>query len=466
MLKLAIIEDTAALRTELLNKIGRYLQSKIAGVEQIPKISLLPLAPTEARFNAEPDIVIIGESFASLKTSEIRDLKVQWPNAAIIVHINDLASKISSLSALAAMGVDDTLSSDASAAEFLSKLLIISRRVKRNKKGRMVLIDSGKGGLGVTTLTAALGEALFETGQKTLLVDFDSETQDLCRFLQARPFFNHNLQSLINEERPITAETVSDCLVPVWPGEENLYCMPPCQKEDAVGNVNQTRALLSVLEVCDHLFDTVLVDIACLKGAALNTLYRVCDSVLYVISNDPAALYPAVARYKKISTLLPLNVSPRIIINAAKKNGLNTKILKTEFNIAANTEDSCWVNPVLYYSEKASRWPGSKLSLFSLSNASQRRAIKTTLANLSLISEPDEYPRWLNFINKIASTALALPAPLKALPAPSLLRSLKLNSVSGVSATATELPTIKLSYVGQSENFNEPIKENTLPFVS
>lgn len=465
MLKLAIIEESAALRSELLNKIGGYLKSKIAGLEQIPKISLLPLSPAEARFNAEPDMAIIGENFATSKLNELRELKSTWPNTAVIVQISDLATRFSSLTSLAAMGIDDTLSSDASPAEFLSKLLIISQRSRKNKKGKMILIDSGKGGLGVTSITAGLGEALFEKGQKTLIVDFDYETQDLCRFLQARPYVNHNLYSLLKEERPITSETVMDCLVPVWVGEENFYCMAPFPKEESLQNSNQTRALLSVLEVCDQIFDAVIIDVGCLKGAMLNTLYRVCDGVLFVVSNDPAALYPSVARYKKISTVLPLNVRPKIIINAARKEGLNNKILTTEFNLAAHTEEGNWSEQIPY-ADKISRWPGSKLSPYSLGGQAVKKNILRVLTDLSLLEKQADYPEWLQFICRIAKTSLALPAPLKALPLPQYAPAIENDQNSSIGAATNELPSIELSYIGQSENLNRPVEENFLRAVS
>ena len=38
---------------------------------------------------------------------------------------------------------------------------------------RKIVFASGKGGVGKTTLTVAVGKALAERGQKVLLVDFD-----------------------------------------------------------------------------------------------------------------------------------------------------------------------------------------------------------------------------------------------------------------------------------------------------
>jgi septum site-determining protein MinD len=45
--------------------------------------------------------------------------------------------------------------------------------------GKVVAVTSGKGGVGKTTSTAALGAALASAGQKVAVVDFDMRNLDL-----------------------------------------------------------------------------------------------------------------------------------------------------------------------------------------------------------------------------------------------------------------------------------------------
>src|SRR5215218_11403323 len=47
------------------------------------------------------------------------------------------------------------------------------------KQGRVLVVTSGKGGVGKTTSTAALGAALAQTGQKVVVVDFDVGLRNL-----------------------------------------------------------------------------------------------------------------------------------------------------------------------------------------------------------------------------------------------------------------------------------------------
>ena len=45
--------------------------------------------------------------------------------------------------------------------------------------GKVVVVTSGKGGVGKTTSTAALGAALAQTGLKVVLIDFDVGLRNL-----------------------------------------------------------------------------------------------------------------------------------------------------------------------------------------------------------------------------------------------------------------------------------------------
>ena len=47
------------------------------------------------------------------------------------------------------------------------------------KRGKVLVITSGKGGVGKTTTTAALGAALAKTGQNVVVVDFDVGLRNL-----------------------------------------------------------------------------------------------------------------------------------------------------------------------------------------------------------------------------------------------------------------------------------------------
>ena len=54
-----------------------------------------------------------------------------------------------------------------------------SKAKTRARQGRVLVVSSGKGGVGKTTSTAALGAALAQGGQKVVVVDFDVGLRNL-----------------------------------------------------------------------------------------------------------------------------------------------------------------------------------------------------------------------------------------------------------------------------------------------
>ena len=75
------------------------------------------------------------------------------------------------------------------------------------KRGRAIVITSGKGGVGKTTTTINLGAALAEQGRRVLLVDFDPQGA-LSVGLGIQPHDIDNTVYNLLMERGVTAHDV------------------------------------------------------------------------------------------------------------------------------------------------------------------------------------------------------------------------------------------------------------------
>jgi septum site-determining protein MinD len=65
--------------------------------------------------------------------------------------------------------------------------------------GQVLVVTSGKGGVGKTTSTAALGAALAHDGQKVVVVDFDVGLRNLDLVLGAERRVVFDLINVIND---------------------------------------------------------------------------------------------------------------------------------------------------------------------------------------------------------------------------------------------------------------------------
>lgn len=392
MLKVYIVDSTAEGRNKILSQIENLISLGYQSEVCLPPISIVPLSKQEIKFHEAPDICIVGAEISTKDPATFGRIRKTYPNTPHLAFVK-ADTELSDIEILARLGADDVLDINITAIELLRKLVILARKASRDKTGRLILIDSGKGGLGVTTITAALGEALSNQDKSVLIVDFDFETQDLSRFLQVKPYFNDNLQLLLLGQRPITQEFVEQCVVQIWEDHGGLYHLPPPADSEVLFNRKDPafRTILSILEVLDKTFDTVFIDLAGVSGPLKRALYRSADDVIFIINNDPASLYASVDQISKATSWISPETGFKIVENFPLPIGLKSKFLRTEFLKAAGLNDNQLANKSIPYCKNAFRWPGSGISAYSHANQKFKKAIYSLLADLNLIEYKQKF---------------------------------------------------------------------------
>lgn len=118
--------------------------------------------------------------------------------------------------------------------------------------GKVIVVTSGKGGVGKTTSSAALGAALAKGGDKVVVVDFDVGLRNLDLVMGAERRVVYDLVNVIQGEAKLTQALIRDKRV------ETLYLLPASQTRDkdnltAEGVEKVIGALKSVFDwvICD-----------------------------------------------------------------------------------------------------------------------------------------------------------------------------------------------------------------------
>ena len=78
------------------------------------------------------------------------------------------------------------------------------------KLGKVLVVTSGKGGVGKTTSTAAMGAALAQAGQKVVLVDFDVGLRNLDLIMGAERRVVYDLINVIRGEAKLAQALIRD----------------------------------------------------------------------------------------------------------------------------------------------------------------------------------------------------------------------------------------------------------------
>ena len=386
MLTLYVLEINAEERENLVSWLQSHVAEDIPDIEYAPSLDIRPIAIDELKFAKTPQLAILGPSLLEQDLTWISKISKVIPGVPLIGVTNSSVESLSHIEQMARLGITDTVSISSKPQELLKKLVLINSQDNESRRSNLIIVDSGKGGVGVTTIAGALAELSATSGKRTVLIDFDMETQDLTRFLQVRPFVNENLQLILEEGKPISGECIDHCLSRVFEDEDNFYHMPPPPEFDAIymSDTKVIRRLLSVFEALDDKFDVIVVDAGSLRGSVRDTLYRIADNITFVLNRDPAALYPSVDRLRKLQDSLSVHTKLHVIDNGAN-GGLPRSVLLREFSRAAKLEDEHWTAKGIPHCLAGGKWPGSGHSFASMVKASGREALMQLGSKMNLV---------------------------------------------------------------------------------
>lgn len=118
--------------------------------------------------------------------------------------------------------------------------------------GRVIVVTSGKGGVGKTTATANIGTALAAGGASVAMVDMDIGLRNLDILMGLENRVVYNLVDVVEERCKLRQALVKDKRLP------NLSLLPAAQTRDkSAVNADQMKTLCDEVKT---MFDFVLVD--------------------------------------------------------------------------------------------------------------------------------------------------------------------------------------------------------------
>ena len=118
--------------------------------------------------------------------------------------------------------------------------------------GKVVVVTSGKGGVGKTTSTAALGAALARTGKKVALVDFDVGLRNLDLVMGAERRVVFDLVNVIQGAAKLSQALIRDKRI------DTLFLLPASQTRDK--DALTTEGVADVIGKLRSVFDYVFCD--------------------------------------------------------------------------------------------------------------------------------------------------------------------------------------------------------------
>jgi septum site-determining protein MinD len=139
--------------------------------------------------------------------------------------------------------------------------------------GRIIVVTSGKGGVGKTTTTAALGAGLAMRGKKTVVIDFDVGLRNLDMIMGCERRVVFDFINVINGDAKLNQALIKDRRL------DNLAILPTSQTRDK--DALTREGVARVLDELREEFDCILCDSpAGIERGALMAMYFADEAVV------------------------------------------------------------------------------------------------------------------------------------------------------------------------------------------
>ena len=153
------------------------------------------------------------------------------------------------------------------------------------KQGRVLVVTSGKGGVGKTTSTAALGAALAQSGQKVVVVDFDIGLRNLDLVMGAERRVVFDLINVIRGEAKLAQALIRDKRL------DTLALLPASQSRDKDSLTEDGVA--SVIAELRAQFDWVICDSPAGIETGATLAMRHADVAVVVVNPEVSSIRDA-----------------------------------------------------------------------------------------------------------------------------------------------------------------------------
>lgn len=385
-MRLLIVDKTAEGQSLCARRIEAFNQSDIEMLDLRVKLVLDRDYLSQIR---DADVMILGSGLTDSAAQIARSALTQMPWLHVIMFVTDATYSGGAFRTAHAAGVRKVLPDDSSPLDLLQELVAIYaefRREGRIREARIICVTHAKGGTGATSICAALAEVCSVYRKKTLLWDLDVETRDLCRSLTVNGAEAKVVSSWVNGGREISRDSICDALIPV--SQDVSVLMPPDSMAEAMDLVCHTDGMSicqRVLELARVMHDVILIDCGGRIGPATGALMRAADEVLIVIDDTVLGLTALDLFLSYVKALVVGAERISFVVNGYSGSLLAVPQIEQELEPVHGLGPRPWRLPPVPVDPKASLWPGSGRTLYSLGQKNTRAALEEVAAELSLI---------------------------------------------------------------------------------
>ncbi|MBX7139147.1 MAG: AAA family ATPase [Oligoflexia bacterium] len=385
-MKLLIVDGNTESQAFCAKRIEAFNQSDIEMLDL--KVKLVSDRDFAERV-AEADVLVLGSGLGDRATSIARQAMSIVPWLHIIMFVTDESYGGGAFRAAHTVGVRKVFPDSASPLDFLQELVAIHaefRREGRTREGKVIVVAHAKGGVGATSIAAALAEVASVFSRRTLLWDLDVETRDLSRSLTVNGAEAKVVSSWVNGSREISRESLRDALIPI--SSDVSVLMPPdrmAESMDLVCHTDGLNIVQRIVELSRVMFDVIIVDTGGRMGPATGGLLRMADTVLLVIDDTILGLTAVDLYLTFVKTLVGSTDRILFLVNPYSGALLGVSQIAAELEPAHHLGELPWRLPPVPNDPKGALWPGSGRTLYSMGQKSTRVVLERIAREIGII---------------------------------------------------------------------------------
>ena len=385
-MKLLIVDTTTESQALVARRIEAFNHSDMEMLDL--KVKLVGEREFAERVQ-DADVVVIGAGVGERGVALARQAATIASWLHIIMFVSDEAYGGGAFRAAHSVGVRKVFPDSASPLDFLQELVAIHaefRKEGRTREGRVIAIAHAKGGVGATSIAAALAEVCSVFNRRTMLWDMDVETRDLSRSLTVNGAEAKIVSSWVNGTREISRESVRDALIPI--SSEVSCLMPPDRMAESMDLVCHTDGMgiaQRIIEISRVLFDSIIIDTAGRMGPATGAILRAADVVLVVIDDTILGLTAVDLYLTFVKTLVGGTDRIVFLVNPYSGALLGVPQIASELEPAHHLGEAPWRLPPVPNDPKAALWPGSGRTLYSMGQKSTRAVLEKVAREIGLV---------------------------------------------------------------------------------
>jgi len=358
-MKLACVDKSAVERLALQRVFQDAYESCKASIGHIALFSSYPASKEELLFSSAPDIIAIGSGFgAEDALTTCRELRRCFPDTPIFIFLKPEVYTLRVLQRFREVA-QEIFTVEESAIRIIDRLSLYDITAKRQRHGKVIVVQGVKGGVGATSVVSGLAHAAEALGQNAITIDL-SVSSALVQYMAAQRWHSPDYSALLSEGI-IPDKTLVERCITTAPNGINVL-LPPSGgtdvREQWLRDPNRFETSLAIVDVLTEMYNLVIVDTAGVEGVLPFALNTRAHSRVLVTSNDPASVHLLNCQLTQ-GTETPGDANIHVLVNLLHEALLNKEdVLDFLYTNPSFTKEMALLNPIPF-DAKARNWIGT-----------------------------------------------------------------------------------------------------------